>query len=144
MFFFAYYFDCEYNEILKKNLQWVCHHAHLDKSLTMTQKRIQMSNVHMQDKWFLMKDIKENYTRQELAFRMDRTIRSIVSQNCNHIRSFIDVDNVVGLTCVEEAVKLKEKWKKRGVHIQLATQPLDGLVSKQDNIALFEKQQKCV
>ena len=126
-------------KFLRQNLKWVCHHAHLDKSQIMNAKLISKGNIHMKDKWFAMNNFKKKYNRKELSNRMNETIQSIVSQNCNYIRSFIDIDDTVGLMCIEEAVKLKHIWAQKGVEIQLATQPLDGLVSKPSNIALFEK-----
>ena len=122
-----------------KKFGWVCHHAHIDKSHLVTKELLKNTNKHMKEKWVLMRDLKEKYTRKDLAQRMERSISYISSQNCKHIRSFIDVDSIVGLTCIEEAIKQKNKWKKKGVHIQLATQPLEGLVGNQESIRLFEK-----
>lgn len=124
---------------LRKNIKWVCHHAHLDKSNLIDKESLYKTTVHMKDKWFIMEEYKKKYSNQELYDRMNISVENIVAQNCNHIRSFIDVDSTVGLMCVKSAVKLQNNWKNKGVHIQLATQPLEGLAGKDANIKLFEE-----
>ena len=124
---------------LRKDIKWVCHHAHLDKSNLINRESLYKTSVHMKDKWFIMEEYKKNYSKSELYSRMNESVKHIVRQNCKHIRSFIDVDSTVGLLCVQTAKKLKNNWKSEGVHIQLATQPLEGLVGKDSNIKLFEE-----
>tara|TARA_B100001113_G_scaffold58814_1_gene44342 strand:- start:4091 stop:5029 length:939 start_codon:yes stop_codon:yes gene_type:complete len=126
-------------QFVNKNIKWVCHHAHIDKSQLISKNLLDKSNSHMCEKWYIMKDLKKDYTRTSLRDRMNKTIQGITSQNCNHIRTFIDVDNTVGLMCIEEALKIKNTWADKGVTIQLATQPLEGLAGKSENIKLFEK-----
>ena len=70
--------------------------------------------------------------------RIGQSILKIVSQNCKHIRTFVDIDKVVGLMCIEETEKQKIKWKSRGITIQTATQPLQGIVGCDENLKLFE------
>ena len=124
---------------LKRNINWVCHHSHLDKSNIITRTLLQESDKHMRDKWYIMDDIKKKYTRQDLSRRINQSIQTIVSQNCRYIRTFVDVDKIVGLMCIEETEKQKREWKYRGVHIQTATQPLQGIVGSDENLKLFEK-----
>ena len=121
-----------------KRMNWVCHHAHLDKSRIISPKRLDIANSHMENKWDLMKDIKINYTNQDVYNRMNETVISITKQGCYKIRTFIDVDSTVGLLCIHEAHKLKTNWARFGVTIQLATQPLEGLAGNETNIKLFE------
>tara|TARA_Y100000389_G_scaffold196556_1_gene229675 strand:- start:5609 stop:6544 length:936 start_codon:yes stop_codon:yes gene_type:complete len=127
---------------IKSNLKWVCHHAHLDKSNIINKNILEQSNVHMCDKWFLMDDIKKNYTRKDLENRMNESIKKITSQNCNHIRTFADIDKNVGLMCIEETEKIKRQWKHKGVIIQTATQPLQGIANCNENLKLFEQATK--
>ena len=49
-----------------KNINWVCHHLHIDKSKTITSKLLDDSSKHMKAKWFIMRDIKDNYTNDDL------------------------------------------------------------------------------
>ena len=53
------------NRLINKNkLKWVCHHLHIDKSYTLQTNQIGKSEVHMKDKWHLMRDIKKNIIRK--------------------------------------------------------------------------------
>ena len=97
---------------LKKNIKWICHHAHLDKSNLINKESLHKTTVHMQDKWFIMEEYKKNYSTSELYERMNRSVENIVSQNCKNIRSFIDVDSTVGLMCVKSADKLRNQISK--------------------------------
>lgn len=120
-----------------------CHHAHIDKSNIINNNNLHLATTHMKDKWIHMRDIKKSYTNEELYSRMNTTITNIVKQNCNHIRTFIDVDNIVNLKCIHIANIVKRQWAKNNVTIQLATQPLEGLETD-DNIKLFEDAVKMV
>lgn len=57
-----------FNGINFKNL-----HCHIDKSNVINKKILIQSNVHMQEKWKLMKDIKKKYTEQNVFERMEKT-----------------------------------------------------------------------
>ena len=125
------------NKLMNMNkLQWVCHHAHLDKSRTINKYRLNQSLRHMKEKWFLMKEIKEQYDGCELYGRMSTTVHKLVKQGCRNIRTFIDVDSTVGIKCILVAREVKRYWKGKGVDIQIGTQPLEGLETK-ENIDLF-------
>ena len=54
------------------------------------------------------------------------------------MRTFIDVDQTLGLRAIEAALKVKRYWQGVGVTIQIGTQPLEGLETP-ENIELFEK-----
>ena len=99
------------NVINTKNINWICHHLHIDKSKTITPKLLDESLKHMKAKWFIMRDIKKNYTEEELENRMLDTTKSLVEQGCKKMRTFIDVDNIVGLDCLHVANKVKKYWK---------------------------------
>ena len=48
------------NRLLNFNkVKWVCHHLHIDKSNTVTKDLLNQSQVHMKEKWLLMRNIKE-------------------------------------------------------------------------------------
>ena len=120
-------------------LNFVCHHAHLDKSNLITPELLELSTRHMKEKWHLMKDLKINYTRDDIIRRMEKSIYKIVNQNCKHIRTFVDVDSTVGLLCVNTMCELKKRWGLYGIKIQIATQPVEGLVGNSENIKLYER-----
>ena len=51
---------------MPKNIQVACHHLHIDKSCdTVTSELLHESQVHMKEKWILMRDIKQNYAKEE-------------------------------------------------------------------------------
>ena len=129
--------------INSKNINWVCHHLHIDKSKTITPNLLDESLKHMKAKWFIMRDIKKNYTEEELENRMLDTTKSLVQQGCKKMRTFIDVDNIVGLDCLHVANKVKKYWKDNDVELQIGTQLLEGLEQK-ENIELFNEASKYV
>ena len=54
------------------------------------------------------------------------------------MRTFIDVDNIVGLDALRVANKVKKYWKNNDIELQIGTQLLEGLEQKQ-NIELFNE-----
>ena len=52
------------------------------------------------------------------------------------MRTFIDVDHIVGLTPLIEAIKVKKYWENNGIELQIGTQLLEGL-EKKENVDLF-------
>ena len=96
-----------------KKLNWVCHHLHIDKSNTVTKNLLKESQVHMKEKWILMNDIKNNYTENSLRENMLNTTTNLVNQGCNHMRTFVDIDNIVKLEPLNHALNLQNYWKKK-------------------------------
>jgi cytosine/adenosine deaminase-related metal-dependent hydrolase len=92
----------------------------------------------MKEKWILMRDIKQNYTKEGLKKRMMETTTNIVNQGCTKMRTFIDVDSIVKLDALEAALEVKKYWKGNGVELQLGTQPLEGLETE-ENVDLFNQ-----
>jgi cytosine deaminase len=119
-------------------INFACHHLHIDKSKTISPLLLRESHVHMQEKWYLMKNIKEKYTKEELEKRMVETTTNIVNQGCTKMRTFIDIDNTIKLDALNIALELKYYWKKNNVELQLGTQLLEGLETK-ENIKLFNE-----
>ena len=120
------------------NIRYTCHHLHIDKSNTITKSLLSQSQVHMKEKWYLMREIKENYTSKNLKDRMMETTTNIVNQGCTKMRSFIDIDHIVKLDALHAALEVKEYWKTQNVQLQLGTQLLEGL-DKPENIELFNE-----
>ena len=121
-----------------KNINWVCHHLHIDKSKTITSNLLDESLKHMKAKWIIMRDIKKNYTNDDLKERMMDTTQTLVDQGCSKMRTFIDVDNIVGLDALHVANDIKKYWAKNNVELQIGTQLLEGLET-QKNIDLFNE-----
>jgi len=124
--------------LLKHKLPWVCHHLHLDKSKIINDEIMIKSNAHMKSKWYIMRNIKKNYTEKELKKRMYTTIKMLADQGCKQMRTFIDVDNIVGLEPLKCALDMKRLWKRKDIDIQIGTQLLEGLETL-DSIELFKE-----
>ena len=119
-------------------VKWVCHHLHLDKSKTITHDILEQSLTHMKEKWYLMREVKRGYTEKDLYTRMNASIDLLHQQNCHMMKTFIDIDSVVGMRPMNVALELKRKWwEENRVDIRIGTQPLDGLETD-ENIRLFK------
>lgn len=124
-------------------IKWRCHHLHLDKSKTITPEYLNKSVKHMKEKWFLMREIKQKYTDNDLRERMNDTSSQLVEQNCLKMRTFVDVDTIVGLKPLKAALDIKKAWKPYNVELQVGTQLLEGLNSR-DSVDLFNEASKMV
>ena len=125
------------------NINWVCHHLHIDKSRTINKEILNKSLVHMKEKWLLMRDIKKNYNKKDLKIRMFKTTQNLVNQDCNKMRTFIDIDHTVGLEPLKVALHMKYFWKVDNIELQVGTQLLEGLETQQ-NIDLFNEASELV
>ena len=112
-------------EISKKG-GFKCHHAHFDKAYLMNSDRFLKSQVSLQEKWILYRELKENYTQEDLVERMSKCVENLLVQEVTYIKTFVDADSVVGQKCIDAGLLIKEKYKNI-VKIDLAIQPLEGL-----------------
>ncbi len=94
---------------------------------------------HMKQKWEMMKDIKREYTGEDLLKRMEHTVNNLVKQNCKHIRTFIDVDDIVGLKCIYGSCKIERYLSSIWCKYTDCTAAVSGLVGNDKNIVLYEK-----
>lgn len=115
----------------------VCGHAHFDKAYVITPETLQQTNDHMEVKWDLWKSVKEKYTHEDLVTRISRMTESMIRQGSTLCRTNIDVDNTVGLMCLEAAVEVKNKYKDQ-IELQIASQVLEGALDP-DAQALIRK-----
>ncbi|MCF7831247.1 hydrolase, partial [Candidatus Gracilibacteria bacterium] len=100
-------------------------HAHFDKAYVITPETLQMCNEHMEVKWDLWKQVKEKYTKENLVERISISAENMIAQGCDATRTNIDVDNTVGMMCIEAALEVKEKYKDK-IDIQICSQVLEG------------------
>lgn len=108
---------------------FVCHHAHFDKAHLITEEGLKISQSSLQEKWKLYRKLKENYTEYSLHSRMAKCIENMIYQGVSKCRTFIDADQIVGLLPMEVAVNLKREYAKKGFDLQLAVQPLEGVLN---------------
>lgn len=106
----------------------VCCHAHFDKSYTISAATLGMANDSMEVKWDTWQNIKRKYTLDNLVLRIGRSVQNFVNQGCKAVRTFIDVDQTVGLLCIEAARIVKMKFADR-IDVQLVSQVLEGALT---------------
>ncbi len=92
----------------------------------MNSDRFLKSQVSLQEKWILYRELKENYTQEDLVERMSKCVENLLVQDVTYIKTFVDADSVVGQKCIDAGLLIKEKYKNI-VKIDLAIQPLEGL-----------------
>jgi len=103
-------------------------HAHFDKAYVVTPETLQMCNDSMEVKWDLWKDVKAKYTHENLIERISLSAENMIAQGCDATRTNIDVDNTVGMKCIEAALEVKEKYKDK-IDIQICSQVLEGALT---------------
>jgi cytosine/creatinine deaminase len=103
-------------------------HAHFDKAYVISPETLAMTLEHMEVKWDLWKKVKAGYTHANLIERMSISAENMIAQGCKVTRTNIDVDNTVGMMCVEAALEVKEKYADQ-IEIQLCSQVLEGAMS---------------
>ena len=106
----------------------VCAHAHFDKAYVISPETLKMTLEHMEVKWDLWKTIKEGYTHDNLIKRMSISAESMINQGSDIVRTNIDVDETVGMMCIEAALEVKEKYKNK-IDIQIVSQVLEGAMN---------------
>lgn len=105
------------------------HHAHLDKSHLITPERLIAAESSLQQKWKLYRELKINYTEFSVYQRMKKCIYDLLAQDVKYIKTFVDADSIVGLKCINAALKVKEEFKNE-IDVDIAIQPLEGLDNK--------------
>lgn len=107
----------------------VCCHAHFDKAYVISPETLKMCEEHMEVKWDLWKKVKEGYTYDNLVERISLSAENMIRQGSTICRTNIDVDNTVGMMCIEAALAVKEKYADR-IKIQICSQVLEGAMNK--------------
>jgi cytosine/creatinine deaminase len=128
-------------ELLKEKIKEkggpVSCHAHFDKAYVITPETLQMCNDHMEVKWDLWKKVKEGYTHENLVKRISLSAENFINQGCTVTRTNIDVDNTVGMKCLEAALEVKKKYADK-IDIQICSQVLEGAMTPESQ-AMIEK-----
>ncbi len=103
-------------------------HLHLDKSNLITPSLLeQAQSVSMQDKWLLFRELKKNYTYEDIYLRAEKSLKNLISQDISIIRTFVDADKQIGQMCIDAIRQLKEDYKNT-IEIEIAIQPLEGVL----------------
>lgn len=105
-------------------------HAHFDKSNVLTPDILmQAQKESMQDKWYTYNKIKANYTFDNIYQRSEKALHSLIKQNVTLVRTFADADMHIGQMCIDALLKLKQDYSDV-IQIQIATQPIEGVLTK--------------
>lgn len=102
-------------------------HAHFDKAFLINEQNLKQSQMDMEAKWHLYKELKQNYTPEDLRARIREGMNRMVAQGVKYVRSFIDVDSTVGLKCLEAALEIKKEFKGK-CELIIVSQTLEGVV----------------
>ena len=105
-----------------------CHHAHFDKAYLMNPERFLKCQASLQEKWVLYRELKKNYTQEDLVKRMSKCVDNLLRQDVSYIKTFVDADSVVKQKCIDAGLEVKNVYKDK-INIDLAIQPLEGLES---------------
>ena len=100
-------------------------------------KNLVLSQRDMQEKWRLYRDLKKNYTFEDLYTRISRAVEKMIEQGVTHCRSFIDADGLVGLLPLQAALAVREDYKHK-IHLEYAVQPLEGVLEPKAQKAFVE------
>ncbi|MFA6474568.1 MAG: amidohydrolase family protein [Patescibacteria group bacterium] len=103
-------------------------HAHFDKAFLINEQNLLQSHIDMEAKWHLYKEIKKNYTPEDLRNRMREGMKRMVTQGVRYVRSFIDIDTTVGLKCLEAAFDIKKEFAGK-CELIIVSQTLEGVIN---------------
>lgn len=118
-----------------------CYHAHFDKAYLINPESFKKSQASLQEKWNLYRELKVNYTEDDLIKRMSMCVDNMLNQGVKYIRTFVDSDRIVGQKCIDAAVKIKNDYIDK-VKIDIAIQPLEGLENEDSRINFIEACEK--
>ncbi len=100
-------------------------HIHLDKALTADRARENTTNL-FEEALAHMREVKRSYTVEDVAARATRVVRWLVGHGVTFIRSYVDVDTIVGLVALDGVLEARERC--RGLaHIELIAFPQEGV-----------------
>jgi cytosine deaminase len=102
-------------------------HGHYDKSYLTTFDTLELGQMPMQDKWRLYRQLKENYTHDDLIERITRCVEFRESHGVVYQRTMVDADTMVELKCIEAALEVKRRFAGRVV-LEIGIQPLEGVL----------------
>lgn len=102
-------------------------HIHLDKALTADRVPDNASNL-FEESIAIMREAKRHYTVEDVAERATRMIHRLVGYGVTFIRSYVDVDSIVGLTALEGVRRARERCA-RLMHLELIAFPQEGILA---------------
>ena len=101
-------------------------HIHLDKVLTAARARENSTNT-FEESVAIMRDVKRAYTVDDVADRATRVIHWLVGHGVTLVRSYVDVDTIVGLTALDGVVAARDRCRNLA-HVELIAFPQEGIL----------------
>jgi len=130
--------EAYFKSLVKQKRGYKVLHAHLDKSNLITPELLlKAQQVSMQDKWHLYKELKDDYTFDDVYLRAEKTLHKFIKQGIPVLRTFVDADSTVGQMCIDALCKLKQDYHY-DIKLEIAIQPLEGVVAPQAYSAFAE------
>ena len=117
----------EFLELCRQRGGLAIHHAHLDKAYLISLANLRLSQVDMQRKWHLYRQLKESYTPDDLVERISRGAQAMVDQGVGYLRTMVDADSICGLMPVKAALEVKKRFADR-LTLEIGIQPLEGVL----------------
>tara|TARA_Y100001973_G_C5196210_1_gene334441 strand:- start:1657 stop:2643 length:987 start_codon:yes stop_codon:yes gene_type:complete len=106
-------------------------HSHLDRAYTITRETLEKTNSHLQDKWFLIDEMKRTCSVMEYRDRIKNALMAQKFYNSQVVCSFIDIDPVVHYTALTGATIAKEDLEFDEIKLIIACQTLKGVLEKE-------------
>jgi hypothetical protein len=103
------------------------HHAHFDKAYLVTVDNLRLSQVDMQQKWEIYRNLKASYTPEDLEERIGRGVETMLEQGVTYCRTMVDADSTVGLMPIKAALAVKKRYAGR-IQFDIGVQPLQGVL----------------
>jgi cytosine deaminase len=100
-------------------------HIHLDKVLTAERARENPTNI-FEESIAIMREVKRAYTVEDVADRATRVVHWLVGHGVTLIRSYVDVDTIVGSRALEGVVAARERCRHLA-RIELIAFPQEGI-----------------
>ncbi|NOQ50259.1 MAG: amidohydrolase family protein [Mycoplasmataceae bacterium] len=124
-------------EILKRvelNGGWKNNHCHLDRAYTINNENLSRSQISLQEKWAMLRELKTNSTVDGILYRMMKAIDIQANQGVTYINTFLDFDKY-SLDKPYKAFELaKEKtYEKYGniIELECTNQTIEGVIESE-------------
>ena len=117
----------EFLELCRQRGGVAVHHAHFDKAYLISLANLRLSQVDMQRKWTLYRQLKESYTPDDLVERISRGAQAMVDQGVTYCRTMVDADSICGLMPVKAALEVKKRFAET-LTLEIGIQPLEGVL----------------
>lgn len=101
-------------------------HTHLDKA--MLQEAVRGRTGTLDEAIAVMREQKEQYTRDGVRERAEEAIRLHLEHGCTTIRTHVDVDRICGLTALEGVAAARDTYEEVA-DIEIVAFPQEGLLT---------------